>query len=172
LHASVCGHLETLCGQSNFLELGALVAVLRTASMVHQSHHWQTSGPSYYGDHLLFERLYNDSQPFIDQVAERTIGSGGSPDLLCPKVQAELLDKITDQCPSVSNAASMVNCSLGIERYVLNCVNDTRVALENKGQLSNGTDNLLQGIADKHEQFIYLLQQRQQARVASYKYRR
>jgi hypothetical protein len=32
--------------------------------------------------------------------------------------------------------------------------------LEQKGQLSNGTDNLLQGVADKHEEFVYLLKQR------------
>src|ERR1700760_4998396 len=42
-------------------ELGLLVAVLRAASVVHQSHHWQTRGTSFYGDHLLFEKLYNDS---------------------------------------------------------------------------------------------------------------
>lgn len=173
MFAEICEELASLCGQSDFLELGALVAVLRTAAIVHQSHHWQTSGPSYYGDHLLFERLYNDSQPFIDQVAERTIGSGGNPDLLCPKVQTALMDKITDQCPTVSTSSEMVGCSLEVERCVLNCVNDARETLENKGQLSNGTDNLLQGVADKHEEFIYLLQQRQQnIKMASYTYKR
>jgi hypothetical protein len=38
--------------------------------------------------------------------------------------------------------------------------------LESKGQLSSGTDNLLQGIADKHEEFVYLLKQRCSSKVS------
>ena len=48
-------------------ELGTLVAILRAASIVHQSHHWQTRGGSFYGDHQMFMRIYDDSQGFIDQ---------------------------------------------------------------------------------------------------------
>src|SRR5690606_33619745 len=46
--------------------LSAVLSALRAASFLHQTHHWQTSGPSYYGDHLLFDRLYKESQPHID----------------------------------------------------------------------------------------------------------
>jgi hypothetical protein len=37
------------------------LAALRALAMVHQTHHWLTSGPAFYADHLLFERLYADT---------------------------------------------------------------------------------------------------------------
>lgn len=152
-------------------ELGALVALLRAAAMVHQSHHWQTRGANFYGDHLLFMRIYDESVPFVDQVAERSVGAG-SRDLVCPITQASLInDLIQTWCWTAKDnepaASDMVLVSLGVERCVLNCLKEARQSLESSGQLSDGTDNLLQGVADKHEEFVYLLQQRQGGRVAS-----
>lgn len=156
-------------------ELGALVAVLRAASVVHQSHHWQTRGSSYYGDHLMFMRIYDDSQDFIDQVAERAVGSG-SRDLVCPKTLSGLVAKIVNvwcQTPVEPTAQDMVGVSLAVERCVVECLKAARSSLEVKDQLSDGTDNLLQGVSDKHEEFLYLLQQRGGGRTASsYSYRR
>ena len=71
-------------------ELGALTAILRAANVIHQSNHWRTAGPSYYGDHVMFERLYDDSLPFIDQMAEKAMGLG-HPDLVCPVTQMEVM---------------------------------------------------------------------------------
>jgi hypothetical protein len=66
----------------------------------------------------------------------------------------------------------MVTVSLAVEQCVVACLKDARGSLESKGQLTDGTDNLLQGVSDKHEEFLYLLQQRQGGRTASYSYRR
>jgi DNA-binding ferritin-like protein len=155
-------------------ELGALVSILRAASIVHQSHHWQTRGGNFYGDHLLFERIYNDSLGFIDQVAERAVGSG-SRDLVCPHTQAEVIHALVHywcRTPGEPTSYDMVVVSFGIEHCVVDCLKAARASLEAKNQLSDGTDNLIQGVADKHEEFLYLLQQRQGGRVASYTYRR
>jgi hypothetical protein len=62
----------------------------------------------------------------------------------------------------------MVVVSLNVERCVLDCIKTARSSLEGKSQLTDGTDNLIQGVADKHEEFVYLLQQRQGGRTASY----
>lgn len=166
----VCSRFE---GQP-LAELGALVAILRAASIVHQSHHWQTRGGNFYGDHQMFERIYNDSLGFIDQVAERAVGAG-SRDLVCPKTQAAILPALINhwcRTPGEPTSFDMVFVSLGVERCVLDCLKAARASLEAKGQLTDGTDNLLQGVADKHEEFLYLLQQRQGGRTASYQYRR
>lgn len=154
-------------------ELGLLVGVLRAASIVHQSHHWQTQGNSYYGDHQLFDRLYNDSLGFIDSVAERAVGSGHV-DLVCPKTQSVLVqDLIAYWCQASGelNAQVMVAVSLDVERSVLEFIKVAKAHLSAQGQLSDGTDNLLQGVADKHEEFVYLLQQRGRTVMASYDYR-
>jgi len=155
-------------------ELGAVVSLLRAASIVHQSHHWQTRGGNFYGDHLLFDRIYNESLPLIDSVAERAVGSG-SRDLVCPKTQTRLAADLTEiWCDSAEEPTSfdMVAISFKVEQCVVSCLKTAREALEAKGQLSDGTDNLLQGVSDKHEEFLYLLQQRVGGRVASYTYKR
>jgi DNA-binding ferritin-like protein len=151
-------------------ELGALVAVLRAASIIHQTHHWRSSGSSFYGDHLLFERLYNDSVGFIDQVAERSVGSGNRA-LVDARLQANLVHALINYWCSSADAddtdLGMIQESLSVEHCVLGCLKSARYDLDQKGQLSDGTDNLLQGVSDKHEEFVYLLQQRAGVREAS-----
>ncbi|MCH7560353.1 MAG: hypothetical protein IIC67_03115 [Thaumarchaeota archaeon] len=68
-------------------ELAALLACLRAAAQLHQTNHWRTKGTAFYGDHQLFDRLYNDSLSMIDQVAERAMGQG-SQRLVHPTIQA------------------------------------------------------------------------------------
>jgi DNA-binding ferritin-like protein len=144
-------------------ELGALLACLRAAAMVHQTHHWQTRGLTFYGDHLLYMRLYEESSSFVDQVAERAVGAGSHllvhPVIQTAQIQALVKhfcgDILTDPSP---DAYALV--SLTCEARLLTALNGVYGMLEQKGQLSNGTDNLLQGVADKHEEFVYLLKQR------------
>lgn len=160
---SVLAKLASLFEGIPMSELGALTAVVRAAVMMHQTHHWQSRGTSFYGDHLLFDRLYSESVGFVDQLAERSVGAG-SRDLVCPKHQATMIRALvfhwsqgTSDDPS---PVEMVSTSLEIIRCVIDCITSARGSLETKGQLSDGTDNLLQGISDKHEEFMYLLQQR------------
>ncbi len=149
-------------------ELGALVAILRAAALVHQSHHWQTRGDTFYGDHLLYERMYNESLDFIDRVAERAVGSGHRL-LVHPVIQANQVgplvkffcgDLKTDPSPDDYAAVSFMT-----EVYVLSFLGMAHAALEGQQILTHGTDNLLQDASDKHESFVYLLRQRVQAKV-------
>jgi DNA-binding ferritin-like protein len=41
-----------------YAELGVFIDLLRALSMLHHTHHWQTQGPHFMGDHLLYQRLY------------------------------------------------------------------------------------------------------------------
>lgn len=156
-------------------ELSALLAVLRAAAMMHQTHHWQTLGSNFYGDHLLFERLYNESVGFIDQIAERAVGlAGGS--LVSVTQQALLVQGIiTSWSKSESSdlSAQLVSSSLEVETDVIRCVHAVITSLDSKGMLTDGTSNLLEGVADKHEEFLYLLKQRSTAtKLATYDRRR
>jgi DNA-binding ferritin-like protein len=156
-------------------ELGVLVAALRAAAFVHQTHHWQARGGNFYGDHLLFGRLYDESQGFVDQLAERSVGAG-SRNLVCPKQQVQLLGSLVQAWCGVGSEdpspTKMVSLSLAIELFILRALKGARERLEANGNLSDGIDNLLQGVADKHEEFTYLLQQRLEAKIASYDRRR
>lgn len=152
--------------------MSALLTCLRSASLIHQTHHWQTRGLAFYGDHQLFMRLYEDSQAFIDSVAEKTVGLG-NPSLVDPVIQAKHLAYCVSKCYEDAKAEEgpngMVQISLQKEYYILEAVKVVLHELGEAGILSDGTENLLQGIADKHEEFVYLLKQRLDA---SYSYAR
>lgn len=147
--------------------MSALLTSLRAAAVIHQTHHWQTRGQSFYGDHLLFERLYNDTVPAIDSVAERLVGLGGVA-LVDPVTQTRHLARCIAQCYEGSSG-NLVQVSLHKEYKVLEAIKIVLGVLKNAGLLTDGTENLLQDIADKHEEFVYLLKQRD---ATSYSYGR
>jgi len=149
--------------------LSAVLATLRAAAFLHQTHHWQTKGPASYADHLLFERLYSDSLPFIDQVAERAVGLGDAA-LVDSVAQAQHQAQIIGVVASAdSSASALVATSLQMESLVLTVIDESSKALRESGSLTSGTSNLLEGVADAHETFVYLLQRRV---VSSYDYGR
>ena len=150
-------------------ELAVLLSYLRGSAIIHQANHWQTNGATYYGDHLLFERIYGDIQGQIDSLAERSIGIG-SARLVEPFSQArQIMDVVAYLKSGVQELTpdQRAMLSLHTEVQFLALFVLAYTSLENKDVLSGGTDDLLQGIASKHEEFVYLLKQRSTARTAS-----
>jgi len=150
--------------------LVVLLACLQALAMLHQSHHWSTRGSSFYADHLLFERLYNESLESIDQVAERAVGLG-QPSAISAYHQVQHINTYLQSFGFATTASEMVNVSLNAETAGLAILSNVMASLEAQGHLSHGVSNLLEGVADKHESFVYLLQQRAQA-VFAYAYDR
>jgi starvation-inducible DNA-binding protein len=138
--------------------LGDLLGALQGAALLHQSHHWSTRGRTFFADHLLFERLYNESLEVIDQVAERLIGLGGP--VIQANVQAGMILAFVQKCGLARTPDEMVATSLRGELAILTLVDRVLTAFEQSDALTHGTSNLLEGVADKHESFVYLLQQR------------
>ena len=144
-------------------ELGVLVSVLRAGSIVHQTNHWQTRGSTFYGDHLLFQRLYEESTELVDGVAERAVGAGNR-SLVHPILQTSQVGYLVkffcgNLCrdPTADQHALM---SFMTEVHTLSFLGMIYSALESSKSLTNGIDNLLQDASDKHEGFVYLLRQR------------
>lgn len=159
-----------LGGDPNNVELAVVLTLLRALAIIHQTHHWMTFGPSAYGDHQLFDRLYNDLLPEIDAVAERAVGIGTASDAMHPYAQMNQVTQIIETiCGDGENVGSgtgpeaLVQTSLRAEVWLLESMNKLRSMTE----VSQGTENLLAGICDKHEQHIYLLRQRAQTVTAS-----
>lgn len=151
--------------------MSALLGMLRAASFLHQTHHWQTRGKSFFADHLLFERLYNESQPFIDQVAERAVGSEDESQVSAID-QANYVAELVGLMAGASTPEDFVQSSLRMELAVVASIGHSHFLLKSEGKLSNGTDNLLQGTADLHETFVYLLKQRSKTDETIYAYGR
>jgi DNA-binding ferritin-like protein len=148
--------------------LTILLGLLQALSHLHQIHHWNTMGD--YGDHLLFQRLYEQSQDFIDQVAERAVGSK-SVAAIEPAVQGQIIHSILlglSKNDEEGTTLNYVETSLQGELNCLRLIKSVIQVMESDSTLSPGISNLLEGLADLHETFVYLLQQR--TRVDAYNY--
>ena len=159
-------HFLTDYGGAAPAELAVLLAALRAEGMIHQAHHWGTKGPLFYGDHLMYDRVYSDVFGMVDGLAERAVGAGQQV-LVQPLLQVHHMSGFVKSfyrdAPVVPNPEEMAMLSLRAVLRFLVLLNLAYASLESKGALSHGTDNLLQGYADGHEQLVYLLKQRSSA---------
>jgi DNA-binding ferritin-like protein len=138
-------------------KVGALyIASLKAMALVHQHNHWTTKGIAFYGDHLLFERLYNSALKDLDLAAEKFVGIFGD-DVLKYDLQAELLNKVLMKYSHLEG--SPVEMSLMVEKDFLKFSQDAYDCFEKEGRLSLGLDDMVMAIASQREESVYLLQQ-------------
>ena len=163
-------HCVAEYGGAPMSELAVLLACVRAEAMIHQAHHWQTRGSSYYGDHLLFERVYGEVNGAIDGLAERAVGSGHHV-LVQPLMQMSHMVVFTklfySDAPVSPEPEEMPLLSLRALLKSMLLLQLAYESLQARGLLSNGTDNLLQDLADKQESLAYLLKQRTKTRNAN-----
>lgn len=153
--------LEQCCsvfGDSEWAPLAAFLAVTEGLQVVHHSHHWQTKGENFYGDHLLYQRLYEAILPEIDLIGEKLIGVSQDVSLTNyfkrVKAMEMFLKTVTHSDQPyvvVSHDAELTYVRLGGELMD---------QLEQAGLLTRGLEQMLGNILDKHEEHIYLLDQR------------
>ena len=116
------------------------IAWLRVLEIWFHHAHWSTRGETYYGDHLLFERIYNSVTELIKLVAE----------MLC-----------SYPSPSRAEEATMIAATgLALVKDYLETLDETYKKIKGMGAMSMGLDDLLMSHANKLEEFVYLLKQR------------
>ena len=162
--AEIEQHLTTMASQyGESGELPVLLAAMRSISFVHQFHHWRTRGRDFYGDHELFSRVYGNSESQIDQLAERMIG-GSSYRLANPRLHTKDVDSFMscfhEGASQDIGPEEMVVVSLRAELIFMVLLGLAVSHLRQAGTLSYGLDALLQEVAMRHEENIYLLKQR------------
>lgn len=149
-------------GNVPYAQLSVLLVHLRFLAMVHQTHHWTAKGDPFYGDHLLFERLYNGVLEDIDALAEKSVGLGSNDNVNLP-LQVQQLNTLAQSYGTSSTlpqASDLSKRSLVAEVSFLRCAAHCAQSLKEMGLMTRGLDNLLAGIEDKHEGHVYLLKQR------------
>lgn len=130
--------------------LSHAVAQLRAARLLYQTLHWTSGGPNYYGDHLLFMRLYEDLGSPVDDLGERTVGYFGEP-LVNATGQAEKMLGAIRRSPDPILMAQSAQQAIQ-QAY------DTAQA--EMGRVPLGLDDLLMSIASTLDTHLYLLGQR------------
>lgn len=145
-----------------YAELSVLLAHLKFLSELHQNHHWTCMGDPFYGDHQLFSRLYDSVKSEVDSIAEKAIGLGSTlnVNLHLLTSQVHKLAAYQDTATMMPLASDLSKKSLMAELNFIKVLDHTIETLEEYGTLTNGLDNMLQGIADTHEGHVYLLKQR------------
>ena len=132
------------------------IATLRAIALIHQHNHWTTNGQSFYGDHLLFSRLYDSALENADTAAEKFIGLFGS-ECLDYDLQIELMSKVQSKYKNLEGSPAQM--SLSIEKDFLKLSKDAYKCFEDEDQLSLGLDDMIMAIASNREESVYLLKQ-------------
>lgn len=132
-----------------------ILSMLRAAHWAHWTSHWQTRGLPFYGDHLMFSRIYEAIEEEIDALAEKIVGEFG-PGAVHPVEQMQqALDILAD-----FDDADPAKRSLSIEEALQKSLSESYRALKESDTLSLGLDDYIMSVANAHESFQYLLRQR------------
>ena len=145
-----------------FGELSVILVLLRHLALLHQTHHWQAKGDPFYGDHLLFERLYGGVSGEIDQIAEKAVGLSG-PESVEMQLQVSQLQRLLQgvgTSSTIPQSSELAQRPLAAEMNFIKSVEILMTMMQETGQMTKGLDNLLAGILDTHEGHVYLLKQR------------
>lgn len=147
--------------------LAHLLAHLRAMYLSYQTSHWQTKGPTYYGNHLLFQRLYESVQGEVDTLAEKIVGYVG-PAGVNLDGQADLVSSIARSFAAIPDHHRR---GLAAEDRLQRYLKLAYDSIKESGAMTLGLDDFLMATASAHETNVYLLQQvldeRPAARVAS-----
>jgi DNA-binding ferritin-like protein len=130
------------------------ISLLRTIAIVHQSHHWLTKGSNFYGNHLLFDRIYKTAAEDSDLAAEKFIGLFGS-DALNLEMQSKIMGKLLEEY----TGNDIIKVSIDIETRFLKFSESIYKEIKNDDKMSLGLDDMLMSIASNREGALYLLGQ-------------
>lgn len=148
-----------------FSHLSQLLAYSRASFLSYQTSHWQASGSSAYGDHLLFQRLYGSLYEEIDQLGEKMVGYFGPTAVDMPAQGAQIAAHL--------EAFAKIECphrrGLEVEAGAQDRFKRAYDAIKGVGAMTLGLDDWLMAMANAHETNTYLLQQvlHKNRRVAS-----
>jgi DNA-binding ferritin-like protein len=139
-----------------------MLAYLEFLNKVHHTHHWISKGDPFYGDHLLFQRLYETVQDEIDMVAEKAVGLGttSNVDLNLITSQCHRLVQSYGPTSTIPQSTDLFRRSYQSEMTFLKVTGKIVESLNEQGIMTRGLDNMIGGIEDKHESHVYLLKQR------------
>jgi DNA-binding ferritin-like protein len=146
-------------GNSQYAELAVLLGAIRGVSLIHQQNHWISKGEKYYGDHLLFMRLYETVDNEIDKLAEKTVGLSTS-DYVCLVSQVSHLAKFVELFKSELSENTTIKSSYQAELFFMALCTIVFDQLKSLKLLTPGLEQTLGTILETHEANIYLLKQR------------
>ena len=130
-----------------------LLAFLRALHWFHWTGHWQVQGS--YGNHLLFEKMLSQTREEIDQLAEKCVAYFG----VSSVNEHDQAKKMSAILQWVDDSNDPLQKAIDLEEKFQGYILATYEMIATAKMMTIGFDNLVQGIADTHEQHLYLLRQ-------------
>ena len=140
--------------------LGGVLALLRAQALSYQTSHWQVRGDDYYGNHLMFERLYGSVGEEIDTLAEKIVGYVGIEGVALP----DQMEKIHMLCGAWGRIECHHRRGIQSETDLQKALKIAYDSIKESGLMTLGLDDFLMATASSHESNQYLLQQALAAR--------
>lgn len=134
-----------------------LLSQLRALQQTYWTAHWQATGTAAYGDHLLFERMYEAMSGEIDNLAEKIVASFGNNAVNSHQQLTWMAYWTAQWSEGESGVFEQVR---DCERQLQQTLKQTLDLCERVGICSVGLKNYLEDLADKHETNLYLIGQR------------
>lgn len=130
------------------------ISHLQSIGIIHRAAHWAYKGKTFYGAHLLFDRLYEAAFKDADLAAEKAVGLFGT-DCVDLQLQAQTLCKLLEK----ATEENLIERSLAAEKRFLGYSKRFYEVLKSAGKMTLGLDDMIMSIASKREEAVYLLQQ-------------
>jgi DNA-binding ferritin-like protein len=146
------GYMEQVSAKEH---LCALLALLRALHWEYYTMHWRVKGVAFYGDHQLFQRLYEELPERFDSLAEKMVYKYGE-DVVDSCRQMKMSCAWLEQVESIVDWYAR---GLKLEELLQDQIKTTYDVLDRTNELSLGIDDYLQALANAHETNMYLLQQ-------------
>jgi DNA-binding ferritin-like protein len=130
---------------------------LRAEQQLFWTYHWRSKGVDYYGDHLLFQRLYEARTAEIDRMGEVIMAIGG-PKWVDPTISYAAQMDVVRRAESMKGASDPAKAA----SVVADTLQKIELANEkiNEAPFPLAVNNVIAGIADTHLESLYLLKQR------------
>jgi DNA-binding ferritin-like protein len=145
--------------QNGLHKLQHLLALLRTLRWHYHTTHWRVQGKNFYGDHLMFERLYKGDPSLddeIDTLGEKMVSLYGRDVVTSQAIWPEA----TRSLEAVASQSCPYRQALMLEQEVQQTLKSAHDSLKSEGRLTAGMDDYLIALANERDTAIYLLKQR------------
>ncbi len=144
------------------VEFKKYLGLMKALQAFYQHAHWIAKGEPYYGDHLLFERLYSSLNGQVDAMGEKMVGLGGD-HFVCVKAITNITSKILEHVPDMDENTlgyELVKEALKLENTFLAYTTKLYKKLKEDNSITLGLDDMLMSLCNEHESNVYLLKQR------------
>ena len=141
------------------VQLAELLALLFSIKNYAWTAHWNAKGPTFYGDHLLLQRIYEKMDKSIDALGERVLAYTGQP-VSYPHLTQEMA-RLSSQLVSPGDMSCFGHLAV-LVKAAQQQSDRLRDGLAGKFNAAgtSGLDNYLTDLNDRLDTFGYLLQQR------------